>query len=438
MSGVEYAVADDINIAYRIVDPVCENPRDVVLVPGGFMPIEILDEEPGFARLLDGLAGIGRVIVFDRRGVGLSDPIFDWGEPVLDQWAEDLAAVVAATGARDVVVVGIEGFGVASRFVARHPELVSRFVSYEPMIVPEDSWDAFRDERLESISANIRGENDLLDRMAPSRAGDPAFRDWYHRAGRLGASPATARRIWESVWRSHPHDQLLDEIAVPTLVLHRRGNQLVPDGAMAYAADLIPDATLVEVDGVDGFAFAGDVDSLVAEISQFVLGERRVPPPDRLLAAVMFTDLVGSTSRAAALGDAQWKAVLERHDSTVRTAVGQCGGTVVKTTGDGVLATFPSVNASVNAAQRLRARLAAQDLDTRIGIHVGDIDRRGEDVSGLAVNIAARVMALAGDGEIAMTAAVTGAMAGEAVEFESRGEHDLKGVPGPWEIFRLV
>ncbi len=441
MAKVEFAVTEDgVHVAYRVLDAdsSCSDPRDLVLVAGGLIPLEIYEEEPGFLRLLDGLRGLGRVVVFDRRGVGLSDPVPDWERPILDQWADDLATVVAATSVHNAIVVSVEGYGVGSRFVAQHPEHVSRFVVYEPILMPDEQWEEFRADRLGAIEKNMTGEIDLLYLMAPSRAADPSFREWYERAGRAGASPASARRIWESVMTSRPSEQLLDRVTVPTLVLHRRESKIAVDGVLEYVGSLIPGATLVEVEGRDAFAFAGDVDSLVAEIGHFLLGERRLPPPQRLLSGVLFTDLVGSTERAVSLGDADWKALLDRHDAAVRTAVGRSGGSVVKTTGDGVLALLPSAAGCLRAAHAVIRDLAAEGLDVRIGVHVGDIDRRGDDVSGLAVNVAARVMSKAGTGEIVVTAMVVGAVAGQAVAFEPLGAHDLKGVPGPWELFRVV
>jgi class 3 adenylate cyclase len=378
------------------------------------------------------------VIVFDRRGVGLSDPVVDWERPVLDQWADDLAAVVHAADARAAVIVGIEGFGVGSRYAACHPERVGHLVVYDPMVVPDDRWDEWCKVRADRIAANVRGEIDLIEDVAASRAADPSFRDWYGRAGRAGASPAMAPRIWSSVLASHPRDQLLERVEAPILVLHRRDNPLAPPGLMEYLESLIPHATLVEVEGRDGFAFVGDVDALVAEIAEFLTGERRLPPPDRHLAAVLFSDIVGSTARAVSLGDARWKSALDRHDTALRAAVGRSGGTVVKTTGDGVLAVFPSSAGALESATRARARLADDDLEIRIGVHVGDIDRRGDDVSGIAVNVAARVMGHAPDGDVAVTASVVAAVAGQGLAFEPIGTHELKGIPGAWELFRLA
>jgi class 3 adenylate cyclase len=441
VSDVLYAQADDgTHVAYRVLDadPSAEPARDVVMVPGGLIPLESFEEEPGFARLLDGLRALGRVIVFDRRGVGLSDPIQDWERTVVDQWTDDLAAVVDASGTRDIVLVAWDGFGVGSRYAAMHPERVSALVLYEPFLVADDEWESWSARRMQRGNANVRGEDDILAEVAPSRIADREFRDWYARAGRLGASPSTAPRIWESVMRADPRDALLEQVVAPTLVLHRRDNLFATHDVLTLARERIPHAAVVELEGCDHFPFVGDVDALVAEIAAFVIGERRLPPPQRLLSAVLFTDLVGSTERAAALGDEDWKSVLDRHDAAVRTIVGRCGGSVIKATGDGVLALLPSAGVCLRAADAVRRDLGAVGLDVRIGVHVGDIDRRGDDVSGLAVNIASRVMSKGGAGEIVVTVSVVAAVAGQAVGFEPLGTHDLKGVPGAWQLFRVA
>jgi class 3 adenylate cyclase len=436
---VEYAQADDgTHVAYRILeaDPPGETVRDVVMVSGGLIPLELFEEEPGFARLIEGLRALGRVIVFDRRGVGLSDPISDWDRPVVEQWIDDLAAVVAASEARDMALVTWDGFGVGSRYAALHPERVSALVLYEPLIVADDEWEDYASRRLQRSNANVRGEDDILTEVAPTRIADRNFRDWYARAGRAGASPSTAPRIWASLLRTHPRDARLEQIASPTLVLHRRHNAFVTDDVLTRALERIPNTAVVELEGRDHFPFVGDVDAVIAEITAFVVGERRLPPPRRHVAAVLFTDLVGSTQQAAALGDQDWKSVLDRHDAVVRKIVGRCGGTVVKTTGDGVLALLPSAAGGLRAAAAIRHDLKGERLDVRIGIHVGDIDRRGDDVSGLAVNIASRAMANADGGDIVVTVSVVAAAAGQAVTFEPLGTYDLKGVPGTWELFR--
>jgi class 3 adenylate cyclase len=438
---VLYALAPDgTHVAYQVLDadPSAEPARDVVMVPGGMIPIELFGDEPGFARLLDGLRTLGRVVLFDRRGLGLSDPIQAWDRNVLDQWAEDLAVVADASNAHDMVLVAWDGFGVATRYAATHPERVSALVLYEPFLVSDDEWEAWADRRWKQGEANTRGEDDILAEVAPSRIADRDFREWYARAGRMGASPATAPRIWRSVMSAHPRDALLEHVVAPTLVLHRRDNAFATVDVLTRARERIAAATTVELDGCDHFPFVGDVDAFVAEITAFVVGERRLPPPQRLVSAVLFTDLVGSTERAAALGDADWKALLDRHDAVVRAIVGRGGGSVIKTTGDGVLALLPSAGVCLRVAVAIRRDLSAEGLDVRIGAHVGDIDRRGDDVSGLAVNIASRVMSHADAGEIVVTTSIVAAVAGQALEFVPLGARELKGVPGAWELFRLA
>lgn len=440
MAEVEYARAPDgTHLAFRVLDEhAAPAANDLVMVSGGLVPMELFDELPGFARLLEGLAALGRLVVFDRRGIGLSDPISDWTRPVPDQWADDLAAVVAASTSRPPVVIAWDGYGVGSRYAAAHPESLSGLVLYQPLVAPPGEWEAYIADRLAAVRANLVGEGtDLLAQLAPSCADDPGFRAWYTRAGRSGASPATAARIWDSIAACGLDQHHLDAVTVPTLVLARSGNEYAAPGGARFAAASLPRGELVEVDGRDHFPFCGDVDALVAEIAAFAVGERRVPPPRRLLAALLFTDLVASTEQAAALGDERWKSVLDRHDAVVRAAVGRSGGEVVKTTGDGVLALVPWAGGAVNAAVRIRDALAHEGLAVRIGIHVGDVDRRGDDVSGLAVHVAARVMAAAGAGEIVVTRAARDADTEHAPRCAPMGTRPLKGVPGEWELFRV-
>jgi class 3 adenylate cyclase/alpha-beta hydrolase superfamily lysophospholipase len=439
MAEVQYARADDgIHLAYQVLDPALHTTgsHDVVMVSGGTFPMESFDGFAGFARMIEGLRAIGRVVVFDRRGVGLSDPPSDFERPILDQWADDLFTVIDASGVVDPIVFSWDGFGVASRFAARHPDRLSKLVLHHPMVGNAD--DPWYVARWEMIQRNLEGDggDDLLRSIAPSELSNPVFRDWYLRAGRSGASPASASRIWTSVFTSTADDQLLEEVEVPTLVLYRAEHATAPVEAVQRAISSLRRVTAVELDGADLFPFLGDVDALVAEIAHFAIGERRTPPPQRLLAAVLFTDLVDSTARAASMGDAKWKAVLDRHDVVIRAAVGHCGGTVVKGTGDGVVALLPSATAALQVAERIRRDLESEELEARIGIHVGDIDRRGDDISGLAVHLAARVMAKAGAAEIYVTDAVIAAAGGPGPQYESQGTYELKGIPGEWALSR--
>lgn len=443
VSDVEYARAGDgTHVAYRVLgaDVGGDARSDMVMASGGLIPMQVFEDDPGCVRLLEGLRSLGRVVVFDRRGLGQSDPIVEWDHPILDQWADDLSAVIEASGVTDPVVFAWDGRGVATRFAATHAARLRALVLYQPVTMPDDGWDDWVTNELGVLRDNLGGggQNEFLERIAPSRASDASFRDWYARAGRLGASPASAARIWESVFRSRPADQLLEQVETPTLVLYRRDDAYTPGEAALLVASQISGATVVALDGADHFPFLGDVDAVVAEIAHFVVGERRLPPPQRLLAALMFTDLVASTEHAALLGDTRWKSVLDRHDAVVRAAVGSSGGTVVKTTGDGVLALLPSAGAAVRAAERTRDELATDGLAVRVGIHIGDIDRRGDDISGIGVHIAARAMAQADPGQIVVTASVPTAVTGQNTTFETLGARTLKGVPGEWELFQLA
>jgi class 3 adenylate cyclase/pimeloyl-ACP methyl ester carboxylesterase len=429
---------DDTHVAYQVLDPGLHttDAHDIVMVSGGMFPMESFEGYSGFVRLLEGLRAIGRVVIFDRRGIGLSDPPPDFNRPILDQWADDVLAVVDASGVEDATVFSWDAFGVGSRFAARHPDRLAKLILVHPAIAEDD--DEWYVERKALVRRNLAGEggDELLEIIAPSHKFDPSFHDWYLRAGRTGASPAIAARIWESVFSSSPDDQLLDDVDVPTLVLYRGAYRYTPPEAVRQAAARLRRVTAVELDGDDVWPFLGDVDAMVAEISNFILGERRTPPPQRLIAAVLFTDLVDSTARAASMGDAKWKLVLDRHDAVIRGAVGHCGGTVVKGTGDGVFALLPSATAALQVAERVRRELAAEELVARIGIHVGDVDHRGDDISGLAVHIAARVMATAGAGEIFVTDSVVAATGGHGPHFEPQGARELKGVPGTWALYR--
>jgi class 3 adenylate cyclase len=391
--------------------------------------MEFLERDRVGARLLEGLTAIGRLVLFDRRGIGLSDPITDWSTPLVVQWADDLAAIVEHACSVPPVVVSLSDYwGPARLFAADHPESLSELVLYEPAgpFLPFD------------LSGMVA--DDWLSLICPSRADERAFREWFAAAGRTGASPAVAARIYqpppgacvEQLAAAHAH------ITVRTLVIRRPDNLVGSAPRPDPVASRIGRAERVDLTGNDYHWLGDDVDSLLAEISRFVTGESQLPTPERELCAVVFTDLVGSTERATALGDALWKATIERHDGEIARVVAHNGGRVVKSTGDGVLATFPSTSRALRAVHRIRAQLQNDDLSVRVGIHVGDVERRADDLAGIGVHIAARVMALADAGEVLTTASVPIAATGSDYTFERVGERTLKGVPGTWEIFRVA
>ncbi|MFI5047734.1 MAG: adenylate/guanylate cyclase domain-containing protein [Acidimicrobiia bacterium] len=438
MSDIRYAKRDDTHIAFRVLDG--PEPIELVMVSGFNFPIEMLPEDRIGARLLDGLSAIGRLAIFDRRGIGLSDPIADWERPLVDQWSDDLATVIDAAGFTKPVVFAWDVFGVARRFAVRFPDALDKLILLSPVPSPSPAGDEWHDEFWQAMRRVTAGEGDeILSISFPTRVKDPDFLAWLDRAGKLGASPRTAERMVDANFaqlRAHPIDH--SQVCVPTLVLRRPRLLTWAPELVARVAEAIPGAELVDLPGTDDLAIGPDVDALVAEIARFLTGEAHVPPPSRSLCAVLFTDLVSSTERAAAIGDERWKAVLNHHDAVARTMVGRSGGRVVKTTGDGVLAVLPSASAALRAGEQISSALAADDLIVRIGIHVAEIEHRGDDVAGLGVHVAARVMAAAAPGEMFVSSTVPAVVAGGGFQFEPRGSHVLKGVPGEWELFTVV
>jgi class 3 adenylate cyclase len=433
MADVQYAQRDGTHVAYRVLD----GPEgiDLVMVSGFNFSFESLPEDPIGARLLEGLSSIGRLAVFDRRGIGLSDPIVDWERPLVDQWSDDLATVIDAAGLSRPAIFAWDVFGVARRFATRYPDVASRLVLLAPVPSPSRDGDQWHDEFWDDMRRVTDGSGDLVSRSFPTRSKDPEFLAWLDRAGRAGASPATARRMIEANYeqmRAFPIEHHL--VRVPTLILTRPRNNTREVGIVQRVADAIEGAQVVELPGDDDLAIGADVDALIAEIARFLTGEAKVPPPNRNLAAVLFTDLVSSTEQAAALGDERWKVVLDRHDGVARSAVGRHAGRVVKTTGDGVLAILPSATAALQAADQIRRDLTHEGLAVRIGIHVAEVETRGDDIAGLGVHVAARIMSAATADEI-LVSAVVPPIVGSTFAFEPRGPHALKGVPGEWDLF---
>jgi len=435
ISEVDYSRASDgTHIAYRIVEAArsCAPGTDVVMVSGGLFPMELFESDPGVVRLLDGLRAIGRVVIFDRRGIGLSDPITDWERPVLDQWADDVLAVSDAAGAQDAVVYAWDSYGVGSRFAARNPDRLRLLVLQQPAMVSDDEWESWQEERSAIVRDNLAGEQGLLGLIAPSRVDDPSFQDWYLRAGRAGASPRMAAQIWESTFSSRASDQLLDQVQAPTMVLLRRDSAYLPADVARAAAAAIDGSTLVELDGADHFPFLGDVDAVAAAIADFV--DRALPPPRHVLAALVRSELVPSEEGPRSGDDDQ--AAVERLEAVVAAAVQDCGGEVV-TTDDAVVAILPSAFAAVRAARRTRDGLAAAGVRARIGVHVGDVDRRDDSVTGPGAAVAAAATRGAGSGEAVVTASVAAAVPGGTAAFTSLGRRELPGEPGEWELFGL-
>jgi class 3 adenylate cyclase/pimeloyl-ACP methyl ester carboxylesterase len=432
MGEVRYARSRSAHVAYRIVNGSGRGTRDVVLLTSGTLPMDAMFEDPVALRFVEGLADLGRLVLFDRSGIGLSDPPRESDTSTLARWAEDLEAVVHATEVVDPVLVCVRlGAGAAFVYCVRHPDTVSALVLFEPPSWRGNDWDILRRQ--------IEGEVDSVALWCPSRAEDPGFREWFTRAGQRGASPGRAAGAYPDM--SEGAGAVIEDAATrvrtPTVVLRRPAHSLSPSRVGDEILELMPGAVRVDLPGEDLFPFGGEVDALIAEIARFVTGDYRAPVPERELAAVLFTDIVSSTARASALGDARWKRLLDRHDEVSRSCIGRRGGAVIKSTGDGVLATFPSATSALHAAQDLRAALREEELDVRASIHVGDIDRRGDDISGINVVISARMLGVAGSGDILMSSTALAAT-GDLVPSELRGNYEFKGVQGTWSVYSIT
>ena len=433
-----------MDIAYQVLG---EGPLDLLLYTGAIIPIDCMDEEPSLARFQRRLSSFGRLIRFDQRGVGLSDRGSPQQPPTHEQWVEDAIAVLDAAGSERAAVVApylssAEGIALATKYPDRVTSLV--VVNGAARLRPAPDYPCGPDQALLDAlwpalepEATEQGE-DLLAMIAPSVADDPAFRAWFDRAGNLGATPAMARAHWVAVFRADVRS-LLAQVRVPTLIMHRSDLAAifldVEHGR--YLAAHIPGATYVELPGVDALYWVGDTLQMLDEIEEFVTGVRGGSGAERTLATVLFTDIVGSTDRAASLGDGPWRDLLDRHDQRVRTQIGRFRGREVKTVGDGFVATFDSPGRAIGCALAIRDALKPLDLEVRAGVHTGEIEVRGDDVAGLAVHIGARVSALAGAGEVLVSGSVPPLVAGSGTQFADRGEHQLKGVPGTWRIFAV-
>ena len=427
VSDIAFARAGETQIAYRVLG---EPGRvDVVMVAAALFPLELLAEDRVASRFMAGLAALGRLVVFDKRGVGLSDPITDWSRSAQEQWAEDLLAVIEAAGLDHPVVVSWERMGVARFAASARPDLFASMVLVNPAQFTRGFF-----ELLAATGGQVLPTRSIEAIALPSRIKDEEFTAWLSRSGRAGASPTSASRIWDYLL-AYQGPLTPPGITTPTLVLHNR-DCIQPEAEVRMVAETIPGATFVQVAGPDVFPIAGDVDVLITEIAEFVTGAPSALTPLRHIAAVLFTDLVDSTQRAVDEGDAQWRDLLDIHDRTVQQCVRNHGGRVVKYTGDGVLAPMPSATGALETAQSIRDQLEEHGLRVRVGIHVGDVDVRGDDVSGLAVNIAARIMSHAEAGETLVSEAVRQATLGSRHRFDDVRTTQLKGIPEQWTLYR--
>jgi pimeloyl-ACP methyl ester carboxylesterase len=434
-----YAKSGDVSVAYQTLG---EGPLDLVFVPGFVSHVEHWWEEPSSARSFRRLASFSRLILFDKRGTGLSDPIA--GAPTLEERMDDVRAVMDAVGSERAALFGASEAGpMCCLFAATYPERTSALAVYGS--APRGSPDP-RSPAVPYLSVLGQfvdalawgwGEGVTLPLFAPSMAGDERMRQWWARLERLGASPGMMRAAVRMIAEIDVTD-ILPTIRVPTLVLHRTGDLVADVAGGRYIAERIPNAKYVELPGEDHLPFVGDVDALLDEIEEFLTGTRQGPEPDRILATVLFTDIVGSTQRAAELGDRRWQDALESHNGLVRRQLERFRGREIDTTGDGFLAIFDGPARAIRCAAAIGESARGQGLEIRAGLHTGELDVVGNDVRGIAVHLGARVAALAEAGEVLVSSTVRDLVAGSGIDFADRGTHTLKGIPGEWRLFAVA
>ena len=430
----KYTKSGDVSIAYQVIG---DGPFDLVYIPEAWTPLEWQWEEPAYSRFLDRLASFSRLILFDKRGTGLSDRV-----PVatLEERMDDVRAVMDAVGSKHAALWGIcEGGPMALLFAATYPERTAALVLYGTWA--KFSWDSdypwgFTTEALDGFRKSVDeswGTGQSLIVFAPSVTQDARFRERWSRCERLGASPGAVCALMRMDADIDVRD-ILPTVRVPTLVLHRTGDRLVPVGGARYTAARIPGARFVEFPG-DDHLLIGDQDAILAEMQEFLTGVRPSPEPDRVLATVLFTDIVGSTARAVELGDHRWRELLESYYALVRNELVRFRGREIDTAGDGFFATFDGPARAIRCACAVRDAVRGLGIDIRAGLHTGECELMGAKVGGIAVHIGARVAAHAEPGEVVVSSTVKDLVVGSELRFKDRGFHVLKGVPGKWRLF---
>ena len=436
-----YARSGEYSIAYQVVG---EGDLDLVYVPGLASHLEVFWEEPAYSRFLHRLASFSRLILMDRLGTGLSDRLPPNQVSIYEQRMDDIRAVMDAVGSERASLLGwSEGAPLCATFAATYPQRTTALVMYGGMPrFLEDADYPFGmpsrelDEFIEAAPTTWGQDEELLRLWAPSVADLPGPRRWWTRYARLAASPGAASALF-AMLRDLDVRDILPAIRVPTLIVHRAGDTLVRVDHARYMAERIPDAKLVELPGEDHLWWFGDQDAIVDEVEEFLTGARSTPEPDRVLATVMFTDIVGSTERAAELGDGRWRELLERHGMVTRRELARHRGCEVKAMGDGVLATFDGPARGIRCAQAITGAVRPLGIEVRAGLHTGECEVMNDDVGGIAVHTGARVSAEAGPGEVLVSSTVKDLVAGSGIVFEDRGARRLKGVPGEWRLYAV-
>jgi class 3 adenylate cyclase len=424
-----YALSGDVNIAYQVMG---DGPLDIILVPGSVSHVEFLHEMAGYTACLQRLAKFARVVTFDKRGQGLSDRTA--GAPALEQRMDDVRAIMDHINAQRAVLLGFsEGSAMSVMFAASYPERVSHLVLFGGFARFSD---LSRSEEQLALRVKAWGTGAMINAVCPSQAANPDAVAQFAKFERLTASPGAYRALMQMNVQIDIRS-ILPSVRVPTLILHRSADALIPVERGRELSRLMPDARYIEYSGADHAFWVGDVDSFVGDVEEFITGyrENEADSLERVLATVLFTDIVDSTRSAVEKGDKTWRRLLDSHDQLARQIVEKHRGVLVKTTGDGILATFDGPGRAVRCALTFGAAAQRIGLPLRAGLHTGEIEMRGRDIGGIAVHAAARVMAQSQANEVLVSRVVTDLVAGAGLNFAERGSHELKGLPGRWDLF---
>ena len=437
----EYAKSGDVHVAYQVLG---EGPPELVFVPGFVSHVEHFWEDPSLARFLRRLASFSRLAFFDKRGTGLSDRVSDVAVPTLEERMDDVRAVMDAVGfERAAIFAPSDAGSMAILFAATHPQRTTALILYGtfaagakepgyPWGGTPAEWEAAAERWQEKWGRVVFA----LERFAPSKVGDERYTDWFGRLERLAASPgaaATLARMNGEIDVRH----VLPSVSVPTLVLHRSGERVVVVEEGRYIAERIPGAKYVELDGADHWPWLGDANSVLEEMQEFLTGTREPTEPERVLATVLFTDIVGSTERAVELGDRRWRDLVEDHHALVRSELARFRGREIDTAGDGFFASFDGPARAVRCACAITKGVKPLGLEVRAGLHTGECALIGDKVGGIAVHTCARVASLAQPGEVLATRTVKDLVAGAGIEFVDRGVARLKGILDEWQLFAV-
>jgi class 3 adenylate cyclase len=435
-----YARTDDgAHIAYQVVG---NGPIDLIFIPWWWNHLESQWDDPLISHFLNRLSRFSRLILFDMRGIGLSDPASLQDPPTLERWMGDVKSVLDEVGSSHAMLLGHgDGGLVAVLFAATYPERTAGLILSDAyaLLASDEGYEGWDPEVLDQLLAGfaeIWGTGDFgwVTVIAPSEANNEPFRDQLARLERRSVSPGACAAIQLVIGHLDVRPAL-PAISAPTLVLSHRDNQYVSAQFGRYLAEHIVDSKLVELEGADHLYWVGDPDAALDQIEQFATGTRSQPRGERVLASVLFTDIAGSTSRVAELGDERWSALLDRHDHLVRRQLDRFRGQEVKTTGDGFLATFDGPARAIACGCAIRDAVSQIGLDVRVGIHTGEVEVHESDVAGIAVHIGQRVSALGQPGEVLVSRTVVDLVVGSGINFSERGDYALKGIPGTWKIF---